>query len=90
MSEQISDHVIDDYLRRATDADEDPLSRLSSREREVLQLIVEGRSTGEIAEAAALSVKTVETYRSRLMRKLELSSIADLVKFAIQHGITSV
>jgi DNA-binding NarL/FixJ family response regulator len=91
LSESIADSVIDDYIRRRKlPADEDPLMRLSAREREVLQLIVEGRSTAEIADKAALSPKTVETYRSRLMRKLEITNLAELVKFAIKHGLTSV
>ncbi len=91
LSASIADSVIDDYVRRRElPPDEDPLMRLSSREREVLQLIVEGRSTVEIAEVAALSPKTVETYRSRLMHKLEITNLAELVKFAIKHGLTSV
>ena len=56
----------------------------------MLQLVVEGRSTVEIAEAANLSPKTVETYRSRMMRKLEIESFPELVKFAIRHGLTSL
>jgi len=91
LSASIADSVIDDYVRRRElPVDEDPLMRLSSREREVLQLVVEGRSTAEIADRAALSPKTVETYRSRLMRKLEITNLAELVKFAIKHGLTSV
>lgn len=91
LSKSISDQVIEDYVRRrAQPVEEDPLLRLSSREREVLQLIVEGRSTTEIAELVALSPKTVETYRSRMMRKLEINSLPDLVKFAIQHGLTTL
>lgn len=91
LSESIADEVITDYVRRREKPpEEDPLMRLSSREREVLQLIVEGRATAEIAEIAALSPKTVETYRSRLMRKLDLNNVAELVKFAIKHGLTSI
>ena len=91
LSAAIADSVIDDYIRRRElPPEDDPLMRLSSREREVLQLIVEGRSTNEIADTAALSPKTVETYRSRLMRKLEITNLADLVKFAIKHGLTTV
>jgi len=91
LSESIAEAVIDDYIRRRDlPTEEDPLMRLSSREREVLQLIVEGRSTVEIAETAALSPKTIETYRSRLMRKLEITNLAELVKFAIKHGLTTV
>jgi len=68
----------------------DPLDRLSGREREVLQLTVEGRTIGETAEVLRLSPKSVETYRSRLMGKLQLDDLPALVKFAIRHGITSV
>ncbi len=66
-----------------------PVDRLSVRERQVLQLVVEGKTSAEIARLVHLSPKTVETYRSRLMEKLGVSSIAALVKFAIQHGITN-
>ncbi|MEK6743466.1 MAG: response regulator transcription factor [Nitrospirota bacterium] len=65
-----------------------PLERLSEREREVLQLVVEGRSSAEIASAINLSPKTVETYRSRIMQKLDVHDVAGLVKFALQHGVT--
>jgi DNA-binding NarL/FixJ family response regulator len=65
-----------------------PLASLSARERQVLQLVVEGRTSAEIAQAANLSTKTVETYRSRLMKKLGVSDVASLVKLAIQHGLT--
>lgn len=67
-----------------------PLARLSSRERQVLQLVVEGKSSAEIAGLVHLSPKTVETYRSRLMKKLGVSDVPALVKFAIQHGITTL
>lgn len=66
----------------------DPLDKLSAREREVLQLVVEGQSSAEIAEQLHLSIKTVETYRHRLMHKLSITDLPTLVKFAIQHGIT--
>ena len=65
-----------------------PLSRLSERERQVLQLVAEGRSSAEIAARLHLSPKSVDTYRSRLMKKLGLESFAALVKFALQHGVT--
>lgn len=68
----------------------DPLDRLSAREREVLQLTVEGSTIAETAERLQLSPKSVETYRSRLMAKLEIEDISALVKFAIRHGITTV
>lgn len=64
-----------------------PLDSLSSRERQVLQLVAEGRSSLEIAAIVHLSPKTVETYRSRLMKKLGLNDIPALVKFALQQGL---
>lgn len=65
-----------------------PLESLSGREREILQLVVEGRTSLDIASIISVSPKTVETYRSRLMQKLKVGDIPALVKFAIQHGIT--
>ncbi len=65
-----------------------PLDALSDREREVLQLTVEGKSAEEIAEILALSAKSVETYRTRIKKKLGVSDLPALVMFAIQHGIT--
>ncbi len=65
-----------------------PLASLSARERQVLQLVVEGRSSAEIAALVHLSPKSVDTYRSRLMKKLDIDDVTGLVKFAIQHGLT--
>jgi DNA-binding NarL/FixJ family response regulator len=65
-----------------------PLESLSSRERQVIQLVVEGKSSAEIAGIVHLSPKTVETYRSRLMKKLGVPNVTALVKFAVQHGLT--
>ncbi len=89
LSQNISDWLIDDYVhqRQATEG-KGPLARLSHREREVMQLVVEGKSSAEIADILSLSLKTVETYRSRLMRKLGISDLPSLVKFAVQHGLT--
>jgi DNA-binding NarL/FixJ family response regulator len=89
LSEKISEKMIDDYLRLREDfGARSPLDRLSPREREVLQLVVEGKTSAEIAEILFLSPKTVDTYRSRLMQKLGVHDIPALVKFAIQHGLT--
>lgn len=63
---------------------------LSAREREVLQMIAEGRSTKEIAESMCISVKTVESHRKNIMEKTDLHRVADLVKYAIRRGLTSV
>jgi len=65
-----------------------PLESLSQREREVIQLVVEGKTSAEIAEILTLSPKSIETYRSRLMLKLGVNNIPALVKFALLHGIT--
>jgi DNA-binding NarL/FixJ family response regulator len=65
-----------------------PLDRLSGRERQVLQLVVEGHSSAQIAALIHLSPKSVDTYRSRLMKKLGVPDVTALVKFAVQHGLT--
>jgi DNA-binding NarL/FixJ family response regulator len=89
LSQKLSDRLIDDYLRQRETMDEPShIDRLTPREREVLQLVVEGKSSAEIASTLSLSVKTVDTYRSRLLHKLDISDIPSLVKFAIQHGLT--
>jgi len=86
LSAELLDIVIDQVVRKV--AADDPLKRLSSRERQVLQMLAEGHSTSAIAIALSLSPKTVETYRARLMDKLEIHDFAHLVKFAVQQGIT--
>ncbi len=89
LSERIADTVVDDFLAQSGALPEkSPLERLSSREREVLQLVVEGKSSADIAASIYLSPKTVATYRSRIMRKLEIHDVASLVRFAIGHGLT--
>ena len=67
-----------------------PLEALSLREREILQLVAEGKTSHEIAERLSISPKTVDTYRSRLMHKIRVQDMAGLVKFAIQHGVISL
>lgn len=85
LSTELVDKVIDQVLRRSPS--EEPLERLSSRERQVLQMIAEGRCIAEIAAGLSLSPRTVETYRGRMMEKLEIRDLATLVKFAIQSGV---
>lgn len=87
LSRQITESVIDDYIRGSND---NLLDALSSRERQVLQLLVESKSTLVIAESLSLSPKTVETYRGRVMQKLGIDDMPGLVKFAIQHGLTTI
>lgn len=88
LSRQLADVVIDHVVHRT--APDDPLERLSSRERQVLQLLAEGHSVAEIAATLSLSPKTVETYRARMMEKLGIYELAGLVRFAIQQGVTSL
>jgi len=91
LSKRIEETMIDDYLhRRQTPSPKSPLEKLSAREREILQLVVEGKSSAEIAEILCISPKTVETYRSRLMQKIGVGDLPGLVKFAIQHGLTTL
>lgn len=88
ISKQLTDVVIDHVVHRT--APDDPLERLSSRERQVLQLLAEGHSVADIAARLSLSPKTVETYRARMMEKLGIYELAGLVRFAIQQGVTSL
>jgi two-component system, NarL family, response regulator NreC len=69
---------------------DDPVARLSSRERQVLQLLAEGKSVADIAVLLSLSPRTVETYRARMMEKLEMHDMPSLVKFAILHRLTAL
>jgi len=89
LSAKVSDEVVSACLKQE-EAFRNPLAVLSLREREVLQLVVEGRTSAEIAGTLYLSVKTVDTYRSRLMKKLNIGDIPGLIKFAIQQGLTSL
>jgi two-component system, NarL family, response regulator NreC len=86
LSAALGDIAFDPAARKV--AVKDPLHRLSSRERQVLQMLAEGQSVVDIASALALSPKTVETYRTRMMEKLEIHDLATLVKFALQQGVT--
>jgi DNA-binding NarL/FixJ family response regulator len=87
LSHQISELMIDDFLRDGVQVS--PLDRLSLRESDVLKLVVEGHTSADIAERLALSSKTVDTYRARIMRKLGVKDTVALVKFAMRHGIVS-
>lgn len=90
LSPRLADSAIRDYVRIADTGGEGAFAVLSVREREVLQLIAEGSATKEIAGRLHLSVKTVETHRSRIMEKLGLRSVAELTKYAIREGLTSL
>jgi two-component system response regulator NreC len=88
LSPRLTQQVIKDYIRRLSE--EDNPYALTPRESEVLQLIAEGRTTKQIADQLNVSVKTVETHRQQLMNKLNIHSIAELTKFAVREGLTSV
>jgi DNA-binding NarL/FixJ family response regulator len=88
LSRQLADIVIDHVVHHS--GPDDPLERLSSRERQVLQLLAEGHSVADIASTLSLSPKTVETYRARMMEKLAIHELAGLVRFAIQQGVTAL
>jgi two-component system response regulator NreC len=91
LSPSISKTVIENYARLAREADvRDSYDQLSDREREVLQLIAEGYGNREISEQLFVSVKTVEAHKSRIMSKLEINNMAQLVKYAIRKGLTSL
>lgn len=78
--------VLVNYVRR-TARELQPIERLTRRQREVLQLIAEGKTTREIAQILGISVKTVETHRSRLMEELDLHDVAGVVRYAIRSGV---
>jgi len=91
LSPSISRKVIDEYLRHVEEAGKpNSYAQLTDREREVLQLIVEGFSNKEIAEQLHLSVKTIGNHRLNLMEKLDLHHVSDLTKYAIRKGIISL
>jgi two-component system response regulator NreC len=83
LSPAISDAVLSDYRKHVTD----PIDLLTSREREVLQMIAEGKTNKEIATTLNLSVYTVDAHRGHIMDKLNLHSISELVRFAIRNGL---
>lgn len=89
LSPSITDVVIDNYIRRSETKENSAFSLLSQREREVLQLMAEGKTTKQIGLQLHISPKTVEGHRLRLMSKLNMDNVAKLTKYAIQEGLTS-
>ncbi len=90
LSPRITDVVVDDYVKRLNGGVDSPLASLSGREREVLQLVAEGRSTKQIAVELHVSTKTIEANRRQIMEKLDMHSVAELTKYAIREGITAL
>lgn len=90
LTQPITQTLIADYLQyRGLAQTDSPLERLSQREREILQLVLEGKTSAEIADFLFLSPKTVESYRSRMMHKLGVPDLLSLVKFAVEEGLLS-
>jgi DNA-binding NarL/FixJ family response regulator len=90
LTSKVAQMMVDVYLRPHSETDPSNPCVLTPREREVIQLVAEGKTTKEIATALNLSVKTAETHRTNLMRKLDLHSIADLTLYAVRNGIVQV
>lgn len=88
LSRKVADIALDEYDGQLQA--EDPLTVLSGREREVFFMMVNGKTSAEAAQILSLSPKSVETYRSRIMHKLDIHDLPSLVKFAIQNGLISL
>ena len=84
---KVAQKMMDVYLGKAPKASEEGFSQITGREREVLQLLAEGKSNKEVAAILNLSVKTVDTHRTNILRKLNLHSVAELVRYAISNHI---
>ncbi|MDD4071962.1 MAG: response regulator transcription factor [Desulfobacterales bacterium] len=90
LSPGVANTVIKDYVNLLAANDSSKASVLTAREREVLQLISEGRKTRQIALDLHVSIKTIETHRRQIMEKLNIHNVADLTKFALREGLTSL
>lgn len=88
LSPKVSGLVVEGYVNQMSQEETSAYSLLTAREREVLQLIAEGKSTKEVAKELFVSAKTIEWHRSQLMKKLKVQSVAELVKYAISEGLT--
>jgi len=88
LSPEITDVVVEDYVYHLSKADLSGSSVLTPREREVLQLMSEGKTTSQIASRLNVSTKTIDTHRQQIMERLNLHSIAELTKYAIRAGLT--
>ena len=87
---QVTEIVVDGYLNPERNEEASLASRLTPREREVVQLLAEGKTSKEVAVALNVSVKTAETHRTNIMRKLDLHSVTDLTLYALRNGIAQV
>jgi DNA-binding NarL/FixJ family response regulator len=88
LTSAVTEFVLDDYLRRGPEGDEAAaFPALTARERQIVQLLAEGKTNKEAATALGISVKTIEAHRANLMRKLRLRSVSDLVRYAVRNNI---
>ena len=90
LSPKITDVVIKEYIVSLPKNEESVFTKITTREREVLQLLAEGKATKQIAAFLNVSVKTIETHRQQIMEKLDIHSVAELTKYAIREGLTSL
>ena len=90
LSPRIADVVVEDYVRNMPRSEPSAFAALTPREREVLQLLAEGKATKQAAACLHVSVKTVETHRRQMMEKLDLQSVAEVTKYALREGLTSL
>jgi two-component system, NarL family, response regulator NreC len=90
ISPQVAGDIVRDFVNQNTTEGESPYTILTPREREVLQLLAEGNAVKQIAAHLSISIKTVETHRQQLMSKLSVSNLADLIKYAVREGFTSL
>jgi DNA-binding NarL/FixJ family response regulator len=88
LTSKVTEFVLDDYIRHADKQNEEtPHTAVTARERELIQLLAEGKSNKEAASALGISVKTIEAHRANLMRKLHFRSLSDLVRYAVRNKI---
>lgn len=87
LSPPLSERALDLYAKKIEDTPEDPYEMLTTREREVLQMVAEGRTSAEIAERLFISPRTAEGHRANVMRKLGLQNQAELIRFALKRGV---
>jgi DNA-binding NarL/FixJ family response regulator len=90
LSPCISGVVVDHFVRNTSKSESTVFSHLTDREREVLQLMAEGKSSKVIANQLNLSIKTIETHRMKIMEKLDIHTVAELTKYAVREGLTSL
>ncbi len=90
LSPRITDIVVNDYIKHLSTTTNSPFEALKTREREVLQLVAEGKSTKQIALELHVSTKTIEANRRQIMEKLHIHSVAELTKYAVREGLTTL